>query len=358
MDIKGKNKRGIVTMLDKDEQDVRYDIIKHSLWIIVKCLFVMDAAWYFVLMLNKYGNNWLNVLGEVMAVPVLLLGAALLFQWCFLRFKLPLYDRTMLLIINAVTLLVLTGDRWTHSLVFFSILPVIFCMILKDIRLVYFQIAVSVIMVLTDFVYIEMTAGFKWKNNVILNLLGILYTVIVTARVIVQIRKYTHMLNIQSKMDSLTRLHNHEAFYRELDHKVAEYKKTRNPLCILIADIDNFKKVNDTYGHAYGDKVLKVLAGIFLEEESGRCFVARYGGEEFAMILDMNRQDAITKAQTIRMRFEQQQIPTDSGQVNSFTVSIGVAVCGLEFSTSSQFFAKADEAMYRAKAGGKNRVCL
>lgn len=356
MGTKGKKKRGIVTLLEKEEQDVRYDIIKHSLWIIVKCLFILNAVWFVILSVKGYGDKGLHVLGEIMTVPVILFAAALLFDRCFLRFQ--LHDWTVLLIINCVTLLILIGDRWTRSLVFLSVLPVIFCMILKDIKLVYFQIAVSVIMVFADFISAELMISSKWKNDMLLNLSGILCSVIVTARLIVQIRKYTHMLNIQTTMDSLTRLHNHKAFYRELDRKMADYKKSRAPLSVLIADIDNFKKVNDTYGHAYGDKVLKVLAGIFLEEESRRCFVARYGGEEFAMIMDMNQQEALMKAQTIRMRFEQQQIPTDSGQVNSYTVSVGVAVCGLEFTSSRQFFEKADEAMYRAKAGGKNRVCL
>lgn len=358
MGTKGK-KKGIVTLLNKEEQDVRYDIIKHSLWIIVKCLFALDAVRYLILFLHGYGSmKMITALTEAMAGPVLLLISALLFERYFLRLNLPLDDWSVLLIINGVTLFVLMGDRWTRSLAFFSVLPVIFGMILKDIKLVYLQIAVSACMVLADFAYVDMTADDLWKNSMLLNLTGNLFTVIVISRVVVQIRKYTHMLNIRTTLDSLTRLHNHEAFYRELDRKLAEHKKSTQPLSVLIADIDNFKKVNDTYGHSYGDKVLKVLAGIFLEEESERCFVARYGGEEFAMIMDMNQQDAITKAQTIRRRFEQQQIPTDSGQVNSFTVSIGVAVCGPEFSSGRQFFEKADEAMYRAKKGGKNRVCL
>lgn len=358
MGTKGKKKKDIVTLLDKEEQDVRYDIIKNSLRIIVKCLFGLSAVWCVVLMVNGYGKNLIYMLREVMAVPVVLLVAADLFELCFDRFKLQLHDWTVLLIINSVTLLILAGDHWTRSMTFLNILPVIFCMILKDVRLVYFQMVLSVVMVIADYVFIEMCTDSRWKDNMLLNLLGSLYAMIVTARLTVQIRKYTHMLNIQSEMDSLTRLHNHEAFYRKLDDKIDEYKKSGKPLCILIADIDNFKKVNDTYGHAYGDKVLKALAGIFLEEESSRCFAARYGGEEFSMIMNMSREDAITKAQIIRTRFEQQQIPMENGQVNSFTVSIGVAVCRPEFLNSRQFFEKADEAMYRAKAGGKNRVCL
>ncbi len=358
MGTKGK-KKGIVTLLSKEERDVRYDIIKHSLWIIVKCLFALDAARFVVLLLYGFGDVGLFlILAEVVATHVVLLGAALIFEKCYMRFDLSLDDWSVLLIINGVTILALMGDRWTRSLAFLSVLPVIFCMILKDIKLVYLQIAVSVVMAFADFVYVEKVESSLWKDHMLLNLSSVLCAVILLSGVVIQIRKYTHMLNIQTTLDSLTRLHNHEAFYRELDRKMAEHKKSTSPLSVLIADIDNFKKVNDTYGHSYGDKVLKVLAGIFLEEESERCFVARYGGEEFAMIMDMSQQDAVTKAQTIRRRFEQQQIPTDSGQVNSFTVSIGVAVCKPDFASGRQFFEKADEAMYRAKKTGKNRVCL
>ncbi len=357
MGTKVKKKKGIVALLGKEEQDVRYDIIKHSLWIMVRCLFVLNAVWYGILLLHEYGS-FQKTLAEILAAPAMLLAVAFLFERCAEHFNLPLYDGVVLLIMDCAVLVVLAGDRWSRRLLFLCVLPVIFCMILKDIRLVYLQIAVSIVMIFVNFALVEMTVGREWKDNVWMNLTGMLYTAIVIARVVVQIRKYTHMLNIQTTIDSLTRLHNHEAFYRRLDRKFTEYKKNKEPLCILIADIDNFKRVNDTYGHAYGDKVLKVLAGIFLEEENSRCFAARYGGEEFAMIMDMSQQDAVTKAEVIRSRFEQQQIPTDSGPSNSFTVSVGVAVCGEIYQTSRQFFEKADEAMYRAKAGGKNRVCL
>lgn len=359
---KNKNKKpdqiksGNMGPMSKEEWTVRYDILNHSLWITVKFLLLLNIIWYAVFLIDDV-SQWTIKLFYVMTVPVLLTVLAVFFEVCFLHFQWPLGDVTVLTILNAMTFVILAGDRWTHSLQFFCVLPIIFFMILRNVKRIYTQMVLSACMIIVHFFFIEFYAKAGWKNNIAMNLTGILFSVIVTAKVIVQIRKYTQMLDVQTTIDSLTRLHNHEAFYEELDSKLASYG-AGEPLSILIADIDNFKKVNDTFGHAYGDKVLKVLASIFTEEESRKCFVSRYGGEEFAMIMDLNQSDALTKAQTIRKRFEQQMIPTDSGIENSFTVSIGVAVYQPEFKTSSQFFEKADEALYKAKAGGKNRVCI
>lgn len=356
MHAKEKKSKSMTGPLSKEEWVVRYDILKHSLWIVAKCLSLLCFIWYVVFLIDGY-DQWLRMLVKVMAVPVLIACLAVLFESCFGKYQWPLSDGIVLLILNFIMVLVLAGNQWSHSLQFFCVLPIVFFMILGNIKLVYVQVALSVAMVIIHFFLIEINTSLRWKSDVILNLSGVVFNLIVIARVIVQIRKYAQMLGTQITIDSLTRLHNHEAFYEELDSKLAGYNGEM-PLSILIADIDNFKKVNDNFGHAYGDKVLKALAGIFSEEESKKCFASRYGGEEFAMIMDMNQADALTKAQTIRKHFEQMQIPTENGDIKSFTISIGVAVYQPEYQTSSQFFEKADEALYKAKAGGKNRVCI
>lgn len=350
-----KNHAGL--LLSQEKWDIRYDILHHSLWIVVKWLFLLDALWYIIFIMDGYGAQ-VEIFFRIAAAPFVLSIMLLVFEFYVARHKTLLNDYIMLSILNFVVLIIMAGDQWTHSLQIICILPIIFVMILERLQLIYFQVFLSTSLVIVHFTLVELYSVSPWKNHILLNFSGIIFNVFIIAKIVVQIRKYTQMLDTQITIDSLTRLYNHEAFYEELDRKMENYKQTGRPLSVLIADIDNFKKVNDTYGHAYGDKVLKVLAEIFREESSVKCFVARYGGEEFAMILDMNQDDAVTKAHRIRKRFEQQKIPDESGKAYSFTLSVGVACCSSEFLTSSQFFEKADEALYKAKASGKNRVCL
>lgn len=356
MGTKEKKKKTVFAPLSQEEWNVRYDILNHSLWIIWKCMLVLDVIWYVTLLINGNGS-WLELLGKMLIAPVIFFVLAFTFEVYNENHRMPLNDYVVLLILNLAMALVLYGDRWTHSLQMICALPIVFGLIIQNEKLIFAQVGVSITMMAAYYIIISLNPDPFLKDHSLLNMTGVIFNIVVITQVIVQIRKYTQMLDTQTTIDSLTRLHNHESFYEELDMKLAEYEAGQ-PLSILIADIDNFKKVNDTFGHAYGDKVLKVLAEIFSAEQSNKCFVARYGGEEFAMIMEMNQSDAITKAQKVRKLFEEQKIPTEDGTVNSFTVSVGVAEYVTDFKTSSQFFEKADEALYKAKAGGKNRVCI
>ncbi len=357
MDTKEKKKKTGHSSFSQEEWDVRYDIIYNSLWIILKYLLLLSVIWYVIFLFIEQ-QNWYICLIKAVFAPGVLVVLTNLFVFFYERYHLPLNDGVILLILDIVVVLVLAADTWTHSLMMFSVLPLIFCLFLKYERLIYLQAVISLILMISHYLLVETDTKQELKASVLFHTSGILFDVFVFANMIFQIRKYTQMLDTQSTIDSLTRLHNHECFYEELDARIMEHQRNGQSLSILIADIDNFKKVNDTFGHAYGDKVLKALADIFTREAGKRCFVARYGGEEFAMIMNLNQSDALAKAQIIRKNFEHTKIATVSGQENSFTVSIGVAVYIPEYKTSSHFFDKADEALYRAKASGKNRVCL
>ncbi len=358
MYINKKKLKNVPTPLSTEEWDVRYDILQHSLWIIVRYLFLLNMVWFLILVKDGSYGSWQEILGKSIFTPLILLVVASVFIVCFWRFHLPLNDYIVLLLLNVMVFLVVATDRWTYSIQVMCIVPIIFGLFIRNEQLIFVQVGISFAMMAGHYFIIDLDDFPKGQDRVILDISGLVFDVLVIANLIIQIRKYTQMLDTQIMIDSLTRLHNHEAFYEELNRKLSEYGDCPKPISILIADIDNFKMVNDTYGHAYGDRVLKVLAGIFLEEASKKCFVARYGGEEFAMILERDLTDAITKAETIRKHFEQKVIPTDSGIENSFTISIGVAVYKPEYKTSSQFFEKADEALYQAKESGKNRVCI
>lgn len=161
----------------------------------------------------------------------------------------------------------------------------------------------------------------------------------------------------RSSRDSLTHLYNHETFYEELEYYMQSYDEKKETFSVLIADIDNFKKVNDTYGHAFGDEVIRQVVGAIERSRDKNHFCARYGGEEFAMILPgKNLEEAGKVGECIRKEFENLKFNTEEGE-RHFTLSIGVAEYTKQHERASQFFEEADKALYCAKESGKNRVC-
>ncbi len=159
----------------------------------------------------------------------------------------------------------------------------------------------------------------------------------------------------RSRHDSLTHLYNHESFYEELDFCRNRYAKRGQTFSVIIADIDNFKKVNDTYGHAFGDEVIRKVGELFMAAGKKNGFSARYGGEEFAMI--SNSDNPVTIAEEIRQNFENFTFETPNGS-SSFTLSLGAAIYNKPYASASAFFEEADNALYHAKNTGKNKVVL
>ena len=164
-------------------------------------------------------------------------------------------------------------------------------------------------------------------------------------------------LELLSITDGLTRLHNHRYFQDELNRAFEESARYERPLSLAMLDIDFFKKVNDTYGHAVGDEVLKCVARLFRESIRSTDLAARYGGEEFAVMMpETDLPDAITFAEKIRSLIEATPIPTQAGPVSA-TVSIGVAsVPHVRIHQPQELVVAADKALYRAKKGGRNQV--
>jgi diguanylate cyclase (GGDEF)-like protein len=157
--------------------------------------------------------------------------------------------------------------------------------------------------------------------------------------------------------DGLTELFNRRIFDETLAQKVK--CPDMRPVSLLMIDMDNFKQVNDTFGHQAGDQVLKTVAKILKESCRGQDLVARFGGEEFAIILSQTKAaTAHAIAQRIRNRLAKTAFTFDDRQLH-MTASIGLATC-TEGSTifTSNLVKQADRALYQAKKAGKNRVCV
>jgi diguanylate cyclase (GGDEF)-like protein len=157
--------------------------------------------------------------------------------------------------------------------------------------------------------------------------------------------------------DGLTQLHNHRFFQDQLGREIKRLNRTREGLCILIIDIDDFKKLNDTYGHAAGDEFLKQLARILKESVRETDELARYGGEEFVIIAVSTTLDgARLLAEKLRTTVAETSFIVDKTmRPRRVTVTIGVA----QYHRSrSELFTTADAALYRGKAAGKNCVVV
>ena len=153
--------------------------------------------------------------------------------------------------------------------------------------------------------------------------------------------------------DSLTGALNRRSLLQQLDVWTTN---AANPPCLLMLDIDHFKRVNDTYGHNAGDRVLKAFSSQIMELLRKGDVFARTGGEEFVVaIRNLSLADASALAERIRMAVAQIECQTDNGDIIRITTSIGVAIYQ-EGESVEQLLARADGALYRAKHGGRDQV--
>ncbi len=156
--------------------------------------------------------------------------------------------------------------------------------------------------------------------------------------------------------DSLTGLHNRHFLHEALAHELARAKRERYFVSFLLVDIDHFKKVNDTFGHATGDVVLKTIARQFQEFTRDGDILVRYGGEEFLLVLP-NRSKAVAAQIAERLRVAVQRLNIeDNGSYLAITISCGISEFPTDSNKETQVLALADKALYAAKNGGRNQV--
>ena len=157
--------------------------------------------------------------------------------------------------------------------------------------------------------------------------------------------------------DGLTGLYNTRYLYKQLDLEIARSHRYAYAFSVILFDIDNFKKLNDTYGHRAGDDVLHELALILREVSRETDIVVRYGGEEFIVILpNTSEKDAIHLADRTRIAVEKNIFLTGRDGGTSVTLSGGIASYPQNAVDARSLLDAADSAMYRAKSSGKNKV--
>lgn len=158
--------------------------------------------------------------------------------------------------------------------------------------------------------------------------------------------------------DELTGLRNRRSFNETLEREWARHRRYHHSLAVLVMDIDHFKAVNDTHGHAVGDAALKVMTASLRASTRETDTTARYGGEEFIVLAPETKgQDARLVGERIRQRVAADSEASEG--VPKFTVSIGIATTeSVTAATAEDLVRLADEALYEAKRTGRNRVVL
>jgi diguanylate cyclase (GGDEF)-like protein len=162
-------------------------------------------------------------------------------------------------------------------------------------------------------------------------------------------------LELQAQTDSLTGLYNHRYFHEHVRSELTRASRNRDSVALLMLDIDDFKKVNDIYGHGVGDQVLRELAEQLKAAVRGSDLVCRLGGEEFGVVMgSCNTDDAVALAKRLAERLQELEF----GPAGRITVSVGVAEGPFNASNPRELIACAEAAMMTAKARGKDLIVL
>ncbi|MBN1170699.1 MAG: diguanylate cyclase [Micromonosporaceae bacterium] len=167
-----------------------------------------------------------------------------------------------------------------------------------------------------------------------------------------------HEVENAATYDGLTGLFNRRYFFDFGEHRMATWRRDERPIAAVMIDVDHFKNVNDTYGHAVGDEVIKEIAHRLSATLRESDIVGRYGGEEFAVLLPETTEDmALVAAHRMRREISAEPIATRAGEL-PITVSVGLAFPDKPSSQLSDLLRAADKALYVAKRNGRNQVVV
>ena len=169
--------------------------------------------------------------------------------------------------------------------------------------------------------------------------------------------KYHEEIYRMTIIDGLTQIHNKRYLYEALEREVIRARRHTRDLCLMMFDIDFFKRINDQYGHLAGDYVLRELARVIQSRIRRDEVFARYGGEEFVIVLPETPLGGATAlAENLRAKCDEHRFTFQNERI-PVTISIGCALLNTDDKTANELIARADEKLYEAKRSGRNKVC-
>ncbi|WP_159513980.1 MULTISPECIES: sensor domain-containing diguanylate cyclase [Enterobacter] len=205
--------------------------------------------------------------------------------------------------------------------------------------------------------------GISWYRARLFETVATLLIIFVLLYDVFRLYRDSHVKYQQSYQNSirdpLTRLYNRSYFYESLKQALDIAKPSR-PVSIIVSDLDRFKRINDTYGHLQGDKVLQFVANLLMDSVRPQDIAARIGGEEFVLMLANTPSDAAYQvAERIRLKLSSFDNTSSGGQLpEPITISMGVFTATSSSVSAEECVESADKAMYEAKETGRNRVVV
>lgn len=190
------------------------------------------------------------------------------------------------------------------------------------------------------------------------NLAVIVYDVTDIATSKLELKSANERLALLSRTDGLTKLLNRAYWEELLEIEYMRQQRNVREMCLIMFDIDHFKKVNDNYGHQAGDDVIRAVSDAVRENSRATDVSGRYGGEEFTiLLLDSSIENAYQFSERLRESIANTSVKTEAGDL-SVTVSLGVAAFSETYQHHGQWIEAADKALYESKEGGRNKTSI
>lgn len=166
-------------------------------------------------------------------------------------------------------------------------------------------------------------------------------------------------LRQQSLVDTLTGLHNRRFLDETLRRELLRASRKQRAVAVVLLDVDHFKRFNDTFGHEAGDLVLRHLASEMKRNVRTSDLACRYGGEEFALVMpEIGHEDAIERCEALRLAVSRLQVRYGGQPLGPINISLGLAWFPQDGEQMDRLLHAADTALYQAKRGGRNRLCV
>lgn len=346
-------------------------ILYKYLWICLAAILLTELSIFFIkLFITGFSQSELPVINYLQTYVIrptiinnLVLCAASLLIEHFIEKAKPAMQSLVLLIATLIICINLVFVHYVVSIIYAVFcIPILISLLYVDKKPLFFAAASSLISYLCFCFFIlplkpeaaQANQGYMEIISMVV-LLGVLF---ILARIVLaclsDLVDHIIIKSIEVKQDSLTKLLNHASFYEQLNQFIQNHHRKNEGFSLIIWDIDNFKQINDQFGHAIGDHVLlcfvHALIGCLNEDEQA----FRYGGEEFTILTHQDAAASERLARKIRAEFEERSLSLSL----PVTLTVSAGIC--EFNSDSflgthEFFAAADKALYKAKQSpGKN----